>query len=156
MGLNWRQFELGVLRDVGSNWTEVTVRLIGETLWHESDRLHALGQYPHPADDMGQDSVQVFGPGLGIASIERETWNWMRGTPEGSQVLMGCWYESLTWDLRLNVVACRLRYKLDPSPLPLLAGGIEARADYWWKVYNRGKVDRRPDYIRNARAILWA
>ena len=151
MSLNFRQFELGVLRpalreSIVPN-PEVAVRLVGETLWHESDRLRALGQYPAGGiiDDI------PFGPGLGIASIERPTWDWMKGLGGISTRH----YEELAYDLRLNVIACRYRYFLDPLPLPKLEDGIDARATYWWKVYNRGQVDRRPDYIANAKAIPW-
>lgn len=162
MSLNFRQFELGVLRpalreSIVPN-PEVAVRLVGETIFHESDRLRALGQYPRgeriPAISPGVMVVpteEVFGPGLGIASIERPTWDWMKGLGGISTRH----YEELVYDLRLNVIACRYRYFFDPLPLPKLEDGIEARATYWWKVYNRGQVDRRLDYIANAKAIPW-
>ncbi len=156
MSLNWKQFELGVLRptlrEASMPSPEVAVRLVGETLWHESNRLRALGQYP--AGTAGITERDLFGPGLGIASIERPTWDWMQ--QNDNQVLIpDRYYQELAWDLRLNVLACRLRYFLDPLPLPKLEDGIEARATYWWKIYNRGQVDRRPEYIANAKAILW-
>jgi len=138
---------------------EVAVILVGETLWHEGDRLRALGQYPRR--ELGDTSVApgslpVFGPGLGIASIEEPTWDWMAGTSKGKQLLFAEDYSNLASDLRLNVVACRLRYFLSTMALPKLEDGIEARATYWWKVYNCGQVDRRPDYLKNATAIPWA
>lgn len=158
MSLNFRQFELGILRPTLAKLAgvmpapEVAVRLVGETLWHESNHLTMLGQDPIDDDPDG------FGPGLGIASIEKQTWDWMwlKPLPEPLSSYLG-WhqYSDLVDDLRLNVVACRLRYWLDPLPLPKLEDGVEARATYWWKVFNRGQVDRRPDYIRNAKAIPW-
>ena len=151
MGLNWKQFELGVLRptlrDMLIPQSEVAVRLVGETLWHESDQLRALGQYPRT----GITASEPFGPGLGIASIERPTWDWMKGLGGISTR----YYEELVYDLCLNVIACRYRYFFDPLPLPKLADGIDARATYWLMVYNRGQVDRRPDYIANAKTIPW-
>jgi len=174
MSLNWRQFELGVLRPTLTELAavmpapEVAVRLVGETLWHESDRLRALGQYPRRnLDDasVAPGSLPVFGPGLGIASIERPTWDWMAETHD--HILGYRAYAALAYDLRLNVVACRLRYFLDPMALPLRGIGddgkpidpdddIKARATYWWKVYNRGQIDRRPDYFANVIGMPWA
>lgn len=165
MGLNWRQFELGVLRptlaEVASVMPapEVAVKLVGETIWHESDRLRALGQYPrfHP-DIPAIAHPDPFGPGLGIASIEEPTWDWMASTDAWMRLKgwTGWRYEQLAYDLRLNVIACRLRYFLDQRALPRLEDGMDARATYWWKVYNGGQVDRRPDYIRNAQTIPWS
>lgn len=162
MSINWKQFEQAVLRPwcppfrtnepsvAPKNHREVEIRLVGETIWHESNRLRALGQYPwDPKND-------TFGPGLGIASIERPTWDWMKTTPEGSLYLREYAYEQLAWDLRLNVIACRIRYRIDARNLPKLEDGIEARAGYWFMVYNgSGVVTRRDDYIRNAEAIPW-
>ena len=157
MSLNFIQFHAGVVKpsllQLGPviPYTAIADLLVSETIWHESDRLQALGQYPQG----GVKEHGPFGPGLGVASIERNTWDWMA---ERHDHLLGQgWgtYESLAWDLRLNVVACRLRYFLDPLPLPKLEDGVEARATYWWKVYNGSPVDRRPDYIRNAKAIPW-
>lgn len=167
MSLNWRQFELGILRptlaEVASVMPapEVAVKLVGETIWHESDRLRALGQYPrfHP-DIPAIAHPDPFGPGLGIASIEEPTWNWMKERAEGwgwpLSIVEGSDYSELAYDLRLNVIACRLRYFLDQRALPRLEDGIDARATYWWTVYNGGQVDRRPDYTRNAQAIPWS
>lgn len=158
MGLNFKQFYSGVVTptlraiDDAIPFSESAELLVTETIWHESDRLQALGQYPRG----GITSTQPFGPGLGVASIEKPTWLWMCGTPIGQFVGLDAYgYPELAWDLRLNVVACRLRYFIDQRPLPTLEHGIEARATFWWQVYNGGQVDRRPDYIRNAKAIPW-
>jgi len=155
MGINFIQFHAGVVKpslvQLGPviPYTIIADLLVSETIFHESDRLQALGQYPIG----GATEHGPFGPGLGVASIERTTWNWMKGKDRGVLELLS--YEDLAWDLRLNVMACRLRYFLDSIPLPKLEDGVEARATYWWKVYNRGQVDRRPDYLRNAKAIPW-
>jgi len=139
MSLNWRQFELGVLRSTLTDLDdvmpapEVAIKLVGETLWHESDRLRALGQYPRrDLDDasVAPGSLPVFGPGLGIASIERPTWDWMKTKDYGMLELLS--YEDLAWDLRLNVIACRLRYFLDPMarasmPSSILGSAIGSR-----------------------------
>ena len=162
MSLNWKQFEFGVLRptlaEVASIMPapEVAVRLVGETIWHESDRLQALGQYPRG----GVTLAEPFGPGLGIASIEEPTWDWMKERAEGwgwpLSIVEGSDYSELGYDLRLNVVACRLRYFLDKRALPRLEDGMDARATYWLMVYNGSKVlQRREKYITDAKAIPW-
>ena len=166
MSLNWRQFELGVLRPTLAAELEVAIKLVGETIWHESDRLRALGQYANSADDMGAHAVEVFGPGLGIASIEEDTWDWMHEKAEDYGHHIDFWrigaalYQDLTWDLRLNVLACRFRYKLDKRPLPKLKDGIKARAAYWNLVYqavdNQLDIDKdEQQYIADALDIPW-
>jgi len=156
MSLNWRQFELGVLRPTLAGEPEVAIKLVGETIWHESDRLQALGQYV--AIDPNNPMLSPFGPGLGIASIEEPTWDWMVKESErwvNTKFYLGYRdYEDLAWDLRLNVLACRIRYKLDRRPLP--ADTLEARADYWFRVYNASGVEsRKAKYIADAKLIPW-
>lgn len=154
MGLNWRQFELGVLRPALQGEPAIALKLVGETIWHESDRLRALGQYT--------TDITTFGPGLGIASIEKRTWNWMQREADGKRWMsyipaigiLNASYTDLVHDLRLNVWACRFRYKLDPSALP--NDTIEDRANYWRWIYNGGTVDRSERYIGNAEVIPWS
>jgi hypothetical protein len=165
MGLNWKQFELGVLRPTLTGEPEVAVKLVGETLWHESDRLQALGQYPRiePRDlsDPVPKPQAVFGPGLGIASIEKATWEWMRKNAKYDkwadtiyQPLRYCDYNTLAFDLDINVRACRFRYKLDSRPLP--QNDLPSRALYWFKVYNAsGVTERLTKFMQDARAIPW-
>lgn len=150
MSLNWRQFELGVLLpvldDMDATGSEVAIKLVGETIWHESDRLRALGQY--------STGKNVFGPGLGIANIERPTWEWMLKSRIGGSYLLNAEYEELAWDLRLNVIACRVRYLLDSKPLP--KNNLEARAMYWFKVYNASGVEERLEkFKKDAATIPW-
>lgn len=155
MSLNWRQFELGVLRPTLEGEPEVAIKLVGETIWHESDRLQALGQY------VPDFSKPVFGPGLGIASIEKSTWDWMHklaGKPPWHGMIYQDVYYSdyadLTYDLRLNVLACRFRYKLDKRPLP--KDMLIDRAEYWLSVYNGSGVrERLAQYMGNALDIPW-
>jgi hypothetical protein len=67
-------------------------------------------------------------------------------------------YRDLIWDLRLNVVACRYRYRLDPRPLPTDPGetGLLARSIYWLKAYNGSRVEARMvKYYDDAREIPW-
>jgi len=162
MSLNWKQFELGVLRPTmarlqyhcGIDCSENVVMLVGETIWHESDALGALGQY-------SREAGRVFGPGLGIASFERPTWDWLYPLYRSLAVQLGhgdrqVHYDELAWNLALNVIACRLRYYVDRRKLPDPAGGIAARADYWFDVYNASGVPgRKAKYVRDAVAIPW-
>jgi len=162
MSLDWQQFELGVLRPTEARLSdtceldcpEVSILLVGETIWHESDRLRALGQYP-------RDLLDVFGPGLGISSFERSTWNWLYPLYRSFAAQLGhgdrsVQYEELAWNLALNVIACRLRYYVSRHKLPDLADGVVARAEYWFKVYNASGVEsRKAKYVRDAVAIPW-
>ena len=173
MSLNWRQFELGVLRPTLEGEPEVAIKLVGETIWHESDRLQALGQYPRfPAGIVADDNVP-FGAGLGIASIEEPTWDWMDGqykapwhiyekykavdggvVHEYERRIDGIEYKHLVDRLALNVLACRFRYKLDKRPLP--KDMLIDRAEYWLSVYNGSGVrERLAQYMGNALDIPW-
>ena len=157
MSINFTQFHAGVVKPslllLGPviPYTAIADLLVTETIWHESDRLRALGQYPRG----GVTEHGPFGPGLGIASIEQPTWDWLKEKDRVRNMLGLHRYEELAWDLQLNVTACRLRYLVNPMPLPKLEDGVEARATYWWRTYNGGQVDRRHDYIFNAKAIPW-
>lgn len=163
MGLSWKQFEYGVLRPTLAKMSpiipspEVAVRLVGETIYHESDRLQALGQYPRG----GITAEEPFGPGLGPASIEEPTWDWLHGIYRllGRELGMGdreFRYDELAWNLSLNVAGCRLRYFVDRRALPTPDSGIEGRARYWFLVYNASGVDsRRVKYISDAKRITW-
>lgn len=161
--MNWKQFEHGVLRPTLTKMSpiipspEVAVRLVGETIYHESDRMQALGQYPRG----GVTAEEPFGPGLGPASIEEPTWDWLHGIYRllGRELGMGdreFRYNELAWNLALNVAGCRLRYFVDRRALPTPDSGIEGRARYWFLVYNASGVDsRRVKYIADAKRITW-
>jgi len=142
---------------------EVAVKLVGETIWHESDRLQALGQYPRE----GVTEAKPFGPGLGPASMEEPTWQWLladfvKKKPDIALAFSAyCTipvppYQEFAWNLALNVLGCRLRYYADRRVLPKLVGGVEARAAYWAIIYNgSGVAERRIKYERDAYAIPW-
>ena len=165
MGLNWKQFELGVLRPVLLDADEMmpcpehVVKLVGETIWHESDKLTALGQYP-------RDPTAVFGPGMGPCSMEAPTWEWLRTAlldrKSDFRLLFEAWcisgspeHEEFSWNLALNVLGCRLRYFIDANTLD---GGkdIEGRSHLWFAIYNGSGVEaRRLRYCQDAEAIPW-
>lgn len=163
MSINWKQFELGVLRPTALKlhpfvrFDELPIRLVGETIWHESDKLQALGQYPRG----GVTAEQPFGPGLGPASIEEPTWDWLHGIYRllGRELGMGdrvFHYDELAWNLALNVAGCRLRYFVDRRLLPTMESGVVGRSHYWFDVYNASGVEsRRLKYIEDAGKIEW-
>ena len=163
MSLNFIQFHAGVVvpalqsLEPHIKFSPDADVLVSETIWHESARLTALGQFPRA----GVTEEVPFSAGLGVASIERPTWKWMCETQMGRR--LGLWgedYNRLVWNLRLNVIACRLRYYSDKEPLPPGDLGdddaLKARAAYWLRVYNGSQVwERMGHYITNAKAIPW-
>ena len=165
MGLNWKQFELGVLRPVlkdasaAMSRPEQAVLLVGETIWHESDKLRALGQYPRDPD-------AVFGPGMGPCSMEGPTWDWLVADFISKDVqlekVFKRWctsgrpsHDEFSWNLALNVLGCRLRYWANPAPMPMEAD-IEQRSHLWFAIYNGSGVEsRRLRYCQDAEVIPW-
>lgn len=163
MSLNWNQFETAVLRvtllrlNPVMPMMAVVVKLVGETVWHESDRLQALGQYPRVSG--------VFGPGRGIASIEQPTWDWLVTVLDRRKDIHDCIlqatnirelrFDDLVSNLALNVAMCRLRYFVDVRALP--SNTLDDRARYWFNVYNGSGVEERLlKYKKDALAIKWA
>ena len=175
MGLNWSQFEAGILlpvldgpfgweRQVGrSSDAEVAHRLVGETIWHESDYLQALGQY----GTIKFGNEPVFGPGLGVCSMEKPTWDWLCreyiAKSKTLQDFFARWtiqgphnYDELAGNLYFAVAACRLRYWVAAGALPTGLFNIEGRARYWFTWYNGSGVEsRRAKYIKDAKLIAW-
>ena len=163
MSLNFIQFHAGVVvpalqsLEPHIKFSPDADVLVSETIWHESARLTALGQFPRA----GVTEQNPFSAGLGVASIERDTWDWMKyETTIGKEFLVDHYYDCLAWNLHLNVIACRLRYYLDKEPLPpgdlSDSDALAARAVYWLRVYNGSQVwERKTAYITNAKAIPW-
>lgn len=62
---------------------------------------------------------QINGPALGVYQMERPTFDWVHNTciPKHSE-LSRVVFPMLEWDLDAATFLCRLRYKLDPLPLP--------------------------------------
>jgi len=73
------------------------------------------------------------GVGLGIGSMEPKTFAWLRILY--INILGGRYSKELIWDLRLAVMATRLRYLVVIEALPK-ANDIEGLAKYWDKYYN--------------------
>lgn len=75
------------------------------------------------------------GPALGIYQIEPTTYYWLRGRYGRKYDFFDASEERLVYDLRLSTLVARLRYWVDPEPLPY-AYDIDALAHYWKRVYN--------------------
>lgn len=172
MGLNWRQFELHVLKPVLTDLSDVfplnnmIYRGIGETLWHESGLLCYIGQVPRQPEP-----GRAISAGNGIASMELPTWEWLYEDwlqrPANERFIKAlremrlypARYSDLTSNLALNVAMCRLRFWVAPAAWPIEVDNeevnIRMRASYWWKHYNGGLVDRRAGYILHALWLPW-
>jgi hypothetical protein len=80
------------------------------------------------------------GPGMGPWQMEADTFNWLRDGASFAfkNPLKGRHDSELIYDLRLGALAARLRYLVDPSPLPT-EDDVEGLAKYWKRVYNTYK-----------------
>ena len=106
-------------------WSEAAEELLLLTAAKESK----LGYYLKQLGD---------GPGLGLWQVEAETFNWLRDGVSFigfKNPLKGRHESELIYDLRLGAVTARLRYFVDPNPLPA-ADDVESLAKYWKRVYN--------------------
>lgn len=79
---------------------------------------------------------QTVGPALGAFQIEPETFDWLKGKflprfPE----LINEFVPMLEWDIDLGIFIARLRYAVDPQPLPPHTD-IRALGAYWKRVFN--------------------
>ena len=82
------------------------------------------------------------GPALSPWQVEPATFDWLRGT--FPQYLGGRDSSELVHDLRLGALAARVRYLVDPDPLPH-AHDIMGMAMLWKRIFNtvkgKGTVD---------------
>lgn len=73
------------------------------------------------------------GPAMSPWQIEPATFDWLRG--RFPQYLAGRDSSELVYDLRLGALVARLRYLVDPEPLPNKAD-VEGMAKTWKRVFN--------------------
>ncbi len=82
------------------------------------------------------------GPALSPWQIEPATFDWLRGA--FPQYLAKRDSSELVYDLRLGALAARIRYLVDPEPLPK-ASDVKGMAQMWKRVFNteqgKGTVD---------------
>lgn len=126
-------------------------RLTLETIWHESGGLTYLFQRGN-------------GPARGLGQCEKPTFDWLTRDYLPNQKpaiwrrfedISPTWpyivFEELTWNLRLSVALCRVRYLPDPDPIP---STIEGRGAYWGRVYQTtNDPEKIRQYIESARGI---
>jgi hypothetical protein len=80
------------------------------------------------------------GPGMGPWQVEAGTFNWLRdgASFDFKNPLKGRHEAELIYDLRLGALVARMRYLVDPSPLPV-ASDVEGLAKTWKRVFNTVK-----------------
>lgn len=85
---------------------------------------------------------------LGIPQIEKKTFLWLQKVYVGKYPeLAKVKFKDLEYNLRYAILFCRLRYRIDPNPIPKT---LEAQAEYWKRVYNSYKGKGKPEqYIKN-------
>lgn len=88
------------------------------------------------------------GPAKGAFQVEPKTFYWLKEKYERQYPELKKYdFPDLEWNLKAGIIFCRLRYKVDPHPLPNTLWGM---ANYWKRVYNTrfgsGTVD---DFIRS-------
>ena len=100
--------------------------------------------------DFGKYLWQIRGPALGAYQIEPATFRWLL---ERFSFVLDDQYgdispvkltNQLIYDLRLSTIIARLRYWVDPNPLPE-ADDIWGLARYWKRVYNTHKGAGTPE-----------
>lgn len=116
-----------------------------ETIWHESDGLIYLAQYPHN------------GPALGVCQMEKPTFDWLVSgfIPNSllkhkfSYIFNNPSFKDLSWNLKLCVIMCRIRYYVVPQSLP--SDNTNDRAKYWGRYYQTtNNPDKIAQYIARA------
>ena len=75
------------------------------------------------------------GPAMGIFQMEGPTFEWLKEKYAAKYGLQGVQFSDMVWDIRAAIVFARLRYLVDPEPLPD-AGDITGMGRYWKRVYN--------------------
>ena len=89
---------------------------------------------------------QIRGPALGLWQVEpvthqdvlvylRRKGNQEGRVVDGFRASVGGWEEQLTWNLRYCCAIARIKYWMDPEPLPK-SNDIDGLAIYWKRVYN--------------------
>ena len=85
------------------------------------------------------------GPATGIFQIEPATFRYLQEKySQKYPEIAGRKTEEMEWDLRLDIIMCRLKYLSIPEKLPAF-NDLDEMADYWKKYYNtplgRGTTD---------------
>jgi len=88
---------------------------------------------------------QINGPALGAFQMERPTYQWLKNEFHNKYPdIKERKFCELEWDLKLAIIFARLRYRVDPEPLPE-SWDIGGMAYYWKRVYNTMKGKRKEE-----------
>lgn len=85
------------------------------------------------------------GPAMGAFQMEPQTFDWLKVKyrdfyPE----IMHAVFDRLEWDLWLAIFMARLRYRVDPKPLPA-PSDLRALAHYYKRVFNTAAGAATPE-----------
>lgn len=154
LGLNPKSFQklvvIPTLEQLSNRfpYNETALKLVMETIYHESDGLKQLVQQPNG------------GPGHGLLQMEVDTFywiikDWISKWPEFvkiSPTYPNIPLEELHWNLKLNVALCRARYYVSPKHLPV--NDLENRSEFWYSIYNvSGVIARKQHYQIHAKEL---
>lgn len=108
-------------------------RVLMEQALHSPEAEELLMGTAAVESDLGTYLRQVRGPALGVFQMEPETFRWLKQLY--SSRLERREPEEMEWDLRLSILAARLRYVIVPERLPD-ASDVPGLAAYWKRHYN--------------------
>lgn len=98
----------------------------------------------------GTKNFDINKHAIGIGQVEKTTFQWLQSIyvskyPELATVK----FRDLEYNLRLSILFVRLRYLIDPEPLPKT---LDGQARYWKRVYNTKLGKGTPEkYMTNYR-----
>jgi hypothetical protein len=107
-------------------------------------------------DQVTNANPDILGPAVGFFQMEKATHDWLYGVFRNKLApLIASWpppFEQMATNVAYAVGMCRMRYFVDPKPLPE-ADDIPALAAYWKRIYNTelGKGDPA-EFVRRYRA----
>lgn len=115
--------------------------LVYGTIIQESKRGFYLRQVPKGKFDINRHAI-------GIGQMEKATFEnlqriFVSKYPELAEIR----FEDLEYNLKYSILFCRLRYLIDPEPIPKT---LDGQAGYWKRIYNTYKGSGKPEqYVKN-------
>ena len=120
-------------------YSDNALELVYGTIIQESRR----GTYIRQASK----NFDIYKHAIGIAQCEFNTFSWLQKVYNNRFSLALIRFEELEYNLKYSILFCRLRYLIDPEPIP---DTLEGQAKMWKRVYNSvlGKGTEE-EYINN-------
>jgi len=115
------------------------IDLVYGTIAHESNRGTYLRQLSKNFD--------LYKHAIGIAQMEYNTFCWLCDRFGDTFGFERKDFPRLEHDLALSILLCRLRYRVDPEPIPKT---LEEKADYYKRIYNTSFGSATPQDFINA------